>query len=223
MDVPKGPRTEPAPAGEVDEVEEQLRLALVVDLDAGFADVVRVHERVVYSVALRLCRRPEDAEDLAADALLRAYRALCGYDAARIRALRLRPWLLAIVRNAARNAARDANRRPGPPPVFEPVEQAAAGPSVEEQVEQDHVQREWGELLARLPDLQRAAVVLRHVEDLPTSEVAEVLGCPEGTAKSHISRGLTKLRALLAEHGQCPPGPPTTGLSPALTSGRTIR
>ena len=54
--MPETLRTEPAPAGAVDEVEEQLRLGMVVDLDAGFTDVVRVHERVVYSVALRLTR-----------------------------------------------------------------------------------------------------------------------------------------------------------------------
>lgn len=218
-------RTEPAPAaGALDEVEERLRLALVVDLDGGFTDVVRVHERVVYSVALRLTRRPEDAEDLAADAFLRAYRALSGYGAARIRALRLRPWLLTILRNTARNATRDATRRPGPPPVFEPVEQAAVGPSVEQLVEQDQVQREWAELLARLPDLQRFAVVLRHVVGLPTGEVAEVLGCPEGTAKSHISRGLTRLRALLvAEHRDRAPQPPDTELPGSFRSGRTVR
>lgn len=221
--MPETLRTEPAPAGAVDGVEEQLCLGLVVDLDAGFADVVRTHERLVYSVALRLTRRPPDAEDLAADAFLRAYRALCGYDAVRIRALRLRPWLLTILRNTARNATRDASRRPGPPPVFEPMDDVAAGPSVEEQVEQDHVQREWGELLSRLPDVQRTAVVLRHVERLPISEVAEILGCPDGTAKSHISRALRKLRALLAEHGDGPPGSPMTELPPALASGRTIR
>lgn len=221
--MPETLRTEPAPVGAVDEVDEQLRLGLVVDLDDGFADVVRTHERVVYSVALRLARGPQDAEDLAADTLLRAYRALCGYDAARIRALRLRPWLLTILRNTARNAARDASRRPGPPPVFEPVDKAAAGPSVEERIEQDHTRGEWAALLSRLPDVQRTAVVLRHVEGLPTSEVAEILGCPDGTAKSHISRGLKKLRALLAEHGDGPPGSLTTAFPPALTSERTSR
>jgi RNA polymerase sigma factor (sigma-70 family) len=209
-------------ADPADEVEERLRLGLVVELDAGFADVVRVHERVIYSVARRLTARAEDAEDLAADAFLRAYRALCGYGAERIRHLRLRPWLLTILRNTARNAARDAARRPGPPPVFEGADEVAAGPSVEDQVEAGHAQRAWGVLLARLPEAQRAAVVLRHVEDLPTGEVAEILGCPEGTAKSHISRGLAKLRALLAEYGDGPPGSLTTELPSTLTSGRTV-
>jgi len=179
--------------------DEDLRQALVADLDAGFADLVRVHERVVYSVALRLTRGTADAEDLAAEAFLRAYRALCRYDEARIEGLRLRPWLLAILRNTARNAARDASRRPAPPPAFDPVEESSDAPGVEERAEQHETQRALGAVLAELPEVQRTAVVLRHVVGMPTSEVAEVLGCPEGTAKSHISRGLTRLRALLAD------------------------
>jgi RNA polymerase sigma-70 factor (ECF subfamily) len=191
-----------------DRVGEQLRLALLTDLDSGFADVVRAYERMVYSIALRLSSRAVDAEDLAAEAFLHAYRALRGYDAERISALRLRPWLLTIVRNAARNAARDAARRPGPPPVVEPPEQHTSEPSVEERFEQDDLQRQLGAVLARLPEMQRAAVVLRHVAGLPTTEVAEILGCPDGTAKSHIWRGLQRLRALLTQ--------------PALPAGRAV-
>src|SRR5699024_9714514 len=63
--------------------EEHLRLGLIVDLDSGFAAVVRCYGRVVYSVALRVAATPADAEDLAAEAFLRAFRALRGYDAAR--------------------------------------------------------------------------------------------------------------------------------------------
>jgi RNA polymerase sigma factor (sigma-70 family) len=181
-----------------------LPTALVVDLDTGFAELVRTHENLVYSVARRLSRRPEDAEDLAADTFLRAFRALSGYDAARIERLRLRPWLLTILRNTARNAARDATRRPEPPPGFEPVDEPAPGPGVEELVVRGHAEREWNELLGRLPERQRLAVLLRHVEGLPIGDVAEVLGCPEGTAKSHVSRGLTRLRALLTERGDLP-------------------
>lgn len=192
---------------------KELRLALVTaliaDLDSGFTEVVRCYQGVVYSVALRLSSIPADAEDLAAEALLRAYRALRGYDETRIRELRLRPWLLTIVRNTARNAARDAAHRPAPPPAFEAVEEPAVGPSVEQHAERDDLQRELGALLAALPELQRVAVVLRHVVGLPTTEVAEILGCPDGTVKSHVSRGLRSLRALLA--------------APALTLGRTLR
>ena len=179
-----------------DRAAEALRVALVADLDSGFAEVVRSYERIVYSAALRLIGRPAEAEDVAAEAFLRAYRALRGYDAERIQCLRLRPWLLTIVRNTTRNSFREASRRPAPPPGVEPVETPAVGPSVAQQAEQNDLEQMLGALLSQLPDAQRQAVVLRHVVGLPTSEVAEVLGCPEGTAKSHISRGLRRLRAL---------------------------
>jgi RNA polymerase sigma factor (sigma-70 family) len=199
VDMPQIVQDRPVPAAPLDETEERLRLALVVDLDAGFAEVVREHERVVHSVALRLSSTAVDAEDVAAETFLRAYRALLRYDAGRLRALRIRPWLLTILRNTARNAAREAGRRPGPPPEHEPAEAAVAGPSVEQQVEDDLLHREWARLLARLPEAQRTAVVLRHVEGVPTSEIAEILGCAEGTAKSRVSRGLRRLRVLLAD------------------------
>jgi RNA polymerase sigma factor (sigma-70 family) len=190
-----------APRDATDATETWLRGGLASDLDTGFADVVRVHGDLVYSVARNLTRRPADAEDLAADTLLRAYRALRGYDDARILELSVRPWLMTILRNAARNAARDASRRPGPPPAFEPVSDPrddSAGPA--ERAERADTRRTLRVALDRLPEVQRTAVVLRHVVGLPTSEVAQVLGCKDGTAKSHISRGLQRLRALLTEN-----------------------
>ena len=53
--------------------------------------------------------------------------------------------------------------------------------------------------LRALPPRMRAAVVLRHVEDLPVEEVAGMLGCSTGTVKSQTARGLAKLRAHLLE------------------------
>lgn len=192
-----GPRSAACPAP--DESEQRLRAHLAWDLDAGFAALVREHEAVVYSVARQFSRDRSDAEDLAAEAFLRAYRALRGYDAGRLDTLRLRPWLLTILRNTARNAARDRARRPDPPPAFEPADEPAGSASVEQRAESADLQRELGALLAQLPEVQRTAVVLRHVVGLGTAEVAEVLGCPEGTAKSHVSRGLRRLRPLAEE------------------------
>jgi DNA-directed RNA polymerase specialized sigma24 family protein len=48
-----------------------------------------------------------------------------------------------------------------------------------------------------LPPGQRAAVVLRYLDDLPVAAVASALNCPEGTVKSNTSRGLDRLRAVL--------------------------
>jgi RNA polymerase sigma-70 factor (sigma-E family) len=54
--------------------------------------------------------------------------------------------------------------------------------------------------LQTLPTQQRAAVVLRYFEDLPDHEIAELLGCAEGTVRSQVSRALVKLRPHLHDH-----------------------
>ena len=167
------------------------------DLDAAFPAVVREHGSVAYSTALRLGLQPADAEDLAAETFARAYAAMREYPPERIRQLRLRPWLVTIALNLWRNRLRAAARRPAPVPLdaADPPD-AAAGP--EQRALAADGQRDLAHLLAGLPEDQRVPVVLRHVVGLTYDEIAEVLGCPVGTAKSHVSRGLRALRALLA-------------------------
>jgi RNA polymerase sigma-70 factor (ECF subfamily) len=184
---------------EIDEAHEEAQVLLVRladDLDAGFGDLMRAYQQVVYSVALRTSGQPFDAEDLAAEAFLRAYRALRGYDRERILALRPRAWLLTIVLNTWRNWVRDLSRRPRQIPLRDHADPPVGGLSVEEMTEHHEALYELSGLVGRLPDPQRVAVVLRHVVGLPIAEVAVVMGCPQGTAKSHVSRGLQRLRTL---------------------------
>lgn len=171
---------------------------LADDLDTGFVDLFNAHRRAVYSTALRVSGRPADAEDMTAEAFLRAYRALRGYSPERIASLEPRPWLIRILLNVWHNARRSAGRRPQADPldaVLEPVAPHDTGARAERQEKQAELARR----LLRLPESQRVAVVLRHVSDLSLAEIAQVLGCPEGTVKSHISRGLARLRALSPE------------------------
>lgn len=178
-----------------DEVDEALRRGLEQCLDAGFASVVAAHQNTVISVAARMTGRREDAEDLAAEAFLRAWRALRGYDTDRIAALRIRPWLVTIVLNLARNSYRDASRRPRETVLSPKNEQPAKVRDVAELVSARSARDELAARLAALPERERAAVVLRHVVELPIAEIAEILACPEGTARSHVARGLERLRA----------------------------
>ena len=98
---------------------------LARDLDAAFPDFLDHHQDLVYGIALRMTRQPADAEDLAQEAFIRSYRALQGYDRARILDLRLRGWLAAIVSNLARNRAR--RRRPPSAPLDGLAERAVDG------------------------------------------------------------------------------------------------
>jgi RNA polymerase sigma-70 factor (sigma-E family) len=96
----------------------------------------------------------------------------------------------------ARAAARSARRRWwGERPVEELPETAAAGDLSATVAERSRLES----ALAQLSPRQRAAVVLRYYQDLPDRQVADALGCPVGTARSHAARGVARLRRLLAD------------------------
>jgi len=182
------------------DIQPELPDRLARDLDGSFDDLVRVHQRLVFGLALRVVGDRADAEEVAQDTFERAYHALAGYEAERVVAMRLRPWLAQIALNLARNRVR---RRP---PPHRPLEDgdgrplAVAAPAAAEPAElaERRVERDvWVGLLAGLPRGQREAVVLRHVEGLPYAEVAEVLGRPVGTVKTHVHRGVRQLRERL--------------------------
>jgi RNA polymerase sigma-70 factor (ECF subfamily) len=169
------------------------------DLDGSFATFVEHHQDLVYSLALRWSPgRPSDAEDLAQDVFVRAYRALREYSSDRIAALRARGWLASIVLNLARNRARRQSPRTTPldsvdQPSHDPVD---TDPRTRPQImaERREASREWGNLLERLPPRYRTAVELRHVHGLSYQELAEALGRPVGTVKSDVHRGVALLR-----------------------------
>jgi RNA polymerase sigma-70 factor (ECF subfamily) len=182
---------------------ELLLVALSEDLDGGFVELFGAYRRLVFSVAVRVCGQRAEAEDLTAEAFLRAYRALRGYPPERILALQPRAWLVTILLNVWRNHARAATRRPATVDlagVAEPIDPRA---DVAAAIERRETGQQLAGQLAQLPERQRIAVVLRHVNDLPITEIAEVLGCPPGTVKSHISRGLCRLRELSARPDVC--------------------
>lgn len=195
------PRTGPGAADHADGAGARVVAALSRDLDTGFEALYEAYRGAVFSTALRLCGRWAEAEDLSAEAFLRAYRALCGYGPARVAELRPRAWLLTILTNVWRNSVRSAVRRPPPGPLEDAPDPPDPGEGVEDAAARHETGRELAGLLAELPRAQRAAVVLRHVAGLPVAEIAVVLGVPEGTAKSHVSRGLSRLRALRAAAG----------------------
>jgi RNA polymerase sigma-70 factor, ECF subfamily len=183
----------------MDDTELTERLAR--DLDAAFDDVVRAHVDRCHAIALRILGNPHDAEEIAQDAFVRAYRALAGYPPERIRELRLRPWLTTIVVNLCRNRAR---RHVPPTSSLGPLVDAGAEPRAtgaqdpaDAAVRRDERER-LAALLASLPDRYRVPIVLRHVDDLSYAELSEVLGRPEGTLKAQVHRGLVMLRAAVA-------------------------
>lgn len=164
--------------------------------ERGFERLVRDHQDRIFALSLALTGNRHDAEEVAQDTFLRAYRALCTYPAERVRELKQRPWLNRIAINAARNRAR--GRRPRLVELNGSEPDHAPGP------EEDAVRHaEIDALAARvaiLPPRYREAVVLRHVQELSYAEAAEALGQPVGTVKANVHRGLKMLRG--EDHGE---------------------
>lgn len=170
---------------------------LAADPRGAFPVFVTHHQDLVYGMARRWTATPDDARDVAQDALVRAWRAIERYDRERIRALHVRGWLAAIVRNVAHNRVRDAD------PPGDPIEAAGDPPDAaarpEQMVLERESTREWASRLARLPERQRVAIELRHVHGLSYPEMAVALGRPVNTLKSDVHRGVLALRDTLGE------------------------
>ena len=197
---------------------------LVGDLDRGYEAFVDAHSGAVFSTALRLSGSRAEADDLAQETFVRAYRALRRFDAERVRSLEPRPWLLAITLNLWRNRLRSASRRPVRAGFDRGREVADPGPGPEAAAEATEAARALTRLLGELPEHHRVPVVLRHVVGLSYAEIAAVLSCPVGSAKSNVARGLDRLRVLARTAPSPAPSPgPTPGSSPGPASRMAAR
>jgi RNA polymerase sigma-70 factor (ECF subfamily) len=154
----------------------------------AFAREALSHLDSLYGTALRLTRRPQDAEDLVQDTYLKAFRASHQFT----RGTNLKAWLFTILHNTFRNMRRHVGRSPIDVDS-EAVDRAADGASAEQSPEQilsrATLDADLQAALDALPDAFRQAVWLRDVEELSYAEIAQVLAVPIGTVMSRISRG----------------------------------
>jgi RNA polymerase sigma-70 factor (ECF subfamily) len=195
--IPKLRLVEPA---EAEMTNGPLEAALAADLDGTFERLVHEYQNRLFGFALRLTRSREDAEEIAQDAFVRAYRALKSYPAERVRSLALRAWLYRITLNVARNHRR---RKRVPLVGLEDsgVGETVADRSADAPDERYRKARERADLAALVSDLPRryrAPLVLRYVEGLKLEEVAQVLRQPVGTTKSHLHRAVNRLREAIS-------------------------
>jgi RNA polymerase sigma-70 factor, ECF subfamily len=154
----------------------------------------------VLGTALRLTRSREDAEDLAQEAIVRAYEAYDRFDGANFKA-----WMLRIVTNLYINKYRQRQRGPQLGSLDEDgvAEPMAAESEIPERVLLDEAMgAEIEDALARVPDDFRIAVMLSDLEGLSYQEIADVTQVPIGTVRSRIARGRSILRKALEDYAR---------------------
>jgi len=176
-----------------------------MDGDSGaWAELVRTHHRRVYGLCYRFTGNPADAEDLTQDVFLKIYSNLSSFDTTRGS---LQVWITTMTRNLlVDNFRRTRNQRAtdsldagwDETDELRPVDRLqASGPSPHEKAAQKELAKMVQGALAKVSVDLREAVILRDLQDMDYKEIAQVLGIPEGTVKSRISRGRAELARLL--------------------------
>jgi len=152
----------------------------------------------VFGTALRLTRSREEAEDLAQEAIVRAYDAFDRFDGTNFKA-----WILRIVTNLYINRYRQRQRGPqlgslDEEGAIEPV--ADEGGVPDRQLFDELVGEEVEEALGRVPEDFRLAVVLSDIEGMSYQEIADITNVPIGTVRSRLARGRAMLRKQLLSY-----------------------
>ena len=155
----------------------------------AFDRLVQRYQRDVYRLCYRYLNNHEDADDVAQEVFLRAYRAISRFrgDSA------FSTWLYRIAVNACLNFR--AARKPWAAEVPEAI--ADPRPGAQSEVERNERSRRVREAVSRLPEKQRATVILKVYHDLTHEEVAGILGATVGTVKANLFHALGNLKKTL--------------------------
>jgi RNA polymerase sigma-70 factor (ECF subfamily) len=173
--------------------------------DSGaWAELVRLHHRRVYGLCYRFTGNPADAEDLTQDVFLKIYSNLASFNGSRGS---LQVWITTLTRNLlvdhfrrTRNLRATGSLNEGweSSEELQPVDRLTSKlPSPHQTAARKELARMVQEALTQVPVELREAVILRDLQDMDYKEIAQVLGIPEGTVKSRISRGRAELARLL--------------------------
>jgi RNA polymerase sigma-70 factor (ECF subfamily) len=161
--------------------------------DAAFEELLRRYEGKVYRLCCALLRDRAQAEDAAQESLVRVWKALDRYDGR----ASLSSWIYAITRNRCLTAL---EKRRSLDSLDELGEEAEFGLPATGQPDDGRAEQLLG-LVALLPERLRRALVLYYYEERSVSEVALMLGCPEGTVKTTLFRARAALAEMLQRRG----------------------
>jgi RNA polymerase sigma-70 factor, ECF subfamily len=158
----------------------------------SFEELCMPHLDAAYNLARFLVRRHEDAQDVVQEAYVRALNGFRGF-----RGDSARPWLLAIVRNAAYSWLKKHAKQLYMVPFDPAIHGRTNGTSLYESSHEERVQQ-LDEALNRLPVKIRELLLLREIEGWSYKRLASALNVPSGTVMSRLSRARRRLQQELA-------------------------
>jgi RNA polymerase sigma-70 factor (ECF subfamily) len=186
--------------------DEALAVRAAAGDQSAFETLVERYQARVYRLACRLSS-DSDAPDILQETFLQAYRHLPSFRGES----QFGTWLYRIATNAALMQRRSRARRPTESldaflPAFDAQGRHAETPAelqvasqADERLDQEMLARKAREAIARLPDLYRDAFVLRDLEEMPTADVARVLGLEPAAVRQRVHRARLLLRGFLGD------------------------
>ena len=180
--------------------EKELIARLQSRDEAAFEELIRLYEKKVYTLCVRMCGNTEDADEAAQDAFLALWR---GIDRFRQESS-LSTWIYRLAANACIDLLRRRKKSAGSISLDDEelfVDAQDPSPQPHELAERRETQRALREGLMSLPPEYRSILILREIEGLSYSEIAAAQELELGTVKSRISRGRTLLRNFLSVSG----------------------
>jgi len=185
--------------------EAELLTALRAGREEAFETLVRAHSGRMLSVCRRILRNDEEAKDAVQEAFVSAFRGIASFEGTSL----LGTWLHRIAVNASLMRLRSKKRRPEESidellPTFKEdgharIEPRDWSPSALQLVESRETREFVRGCIDRLPEMYRVVLLLRDIEEMDTSEAAEVLAVSEGVVKVRLHRARQALRRLLGE------------------------
>ncbi|HTP79418.1 MAG TPA: RNA polymerase sigma factor [Bacteroidota bacterium] len=156
--------------------------------EGAFRELVECHMKRAYNVAFGFLGDHEAAEDVTQEAFINVYRSIQNFRGDS----ELGTWIHRIVANLSMTKLKRLRLKRAREVELQKTDDTAApeNPGLEQKENRYHIER----ALHELPTLQRAVVLLRHMEGLSTKQVGKILNCSEGTVKTHLFRGLRKMR-----------------------------
>jgi RNA polymerase sigma-70 factor (ECF subfamily) len=171
--------------------------------EKAYRELVELYQPRVYSLAIRMVRRAEDAEDVAQETFIRMFRALDRYDPSRS----FGAWLCSIAARLAIDQLRRRKLHPIPLTGRDKddeeytIEVEDPGLRPDEVAVRAEEESRMRTLIDSLPPHYRVAVLLRHQQDLSYEEIATALHLPLGTVKARIHRARALLRERIEKAG----------------------
>ncbi|MBQ8587437.1 MAG: sigma-70 family RNA polymerase sigma factor [Oscillospiraceae bacterium] len=176
----------------------------------AFEQLVLKYQTAVYNLCLRMTGDPEDAADMTQESFLKAWRNLESFQGNSA----FSTWLYRLASNTCLDHLRSVKRKPQLSLVMEDedgetqaLDVPDSAPSPEEQVIALDEQSRLNDALQALDEDQRQILILRAVNGLSYTEIAEALHLKEGTVKSRLARAREQLRKKLQQNGNNSPAP----------------